>query len=305
MKLKIEPVKGVCKSSARLDNKIVLVTGGNTGIGLETARDLASRGAKVIIASRDDKKSAEAVADIIKTTENENVEFKYLNLASFNSIRKFAENFNHTYDRLDVLINNAGCGIIKRKASENGINILMQVNYLGPFLLTNLLLDKIKASETGRIINVSSYLYRFGFVSPNKLDGMHLSIQLVQYANSKFCVVMWTKALAKRLSSNVTVNSLHPGVVKTDIFKGIYPILRHWFLILLDILNFKSPTEGAQTNIYLAVSEEVANVSGKDFMDCAEAEYARIADNDEMVEKIWHKSIMLTHPNPPIEVITS
>ncbi|CAB3249623.1 unnamed protein product [Arctia plantaginis] len=294
IKLKFEPVKGVCKSNVRLDGKVALVTGGNQGIGLETARDLASRGAKIIIACRDGKKSADAIADIIKTTGNNNIEYKYLDLSSFRSVRSFADDFNQTYDRLDILINNAGCAGLKHKASEDGIDLVMQVNYLGPFLLTNLLLDKIKASPAGRIVIVSSLLHLFGRVTTSNLNGLQTKHYMRKYANSKLCDILWTRALAKRLPKNVLVNSLHPGVVKTDIFKRLDRYSLKWLMFLIEVLNFKTPKEGAQTSIYLAVSEEVDNISGKYFMECKEAEYSKVADSEDLVEDIWNKSVMLT-----------
>lgn len=293
IKLKFEPVKGVCNSKVRLEGKTVLVTGGNQGIGLETARDLASRGAKIIIASRDGQKSADAITDIIKTTGNSNIEYKYLNLSKFTSVRKFAEEFNRSHDRLDILINNAGLATVKPFVTEDGNDLVIQVNYLGPFLLTNLLLDKIKASPKGRIVILSSLLHAYARVTPNKLNGLNTNF-LLKYANSKMFAILWTKALAKRLPRNVTVNCLHPGFVRTDIFKALDCFTQKCVDILIDFFNFKTPREGAQTTIYLAVSEEVNNISGKYFMECKEAEHSKTADNEELVEKIWNKSIMLT-----------
>ncbi|MBQ5154018.1 SDR family NAD(P)-dependent oxidoreductase, partial [Macrococcus caseolyticus] len=156
IKIKLEPVKGVCTSNARLDGKVALVTGGNQGIGLETARGLASHGATVVIACRDKDKSAQAIADIIATTGNKNIEFRHLDLASFSNVRQFAEDFNKAYDRLDILVNNAGCGGYSFSLTKDGVSEVMQINYFGPFLLTNLLLDKLKASKPSRIIIVSS-----------------------------------------------------------------------------------------------------------------------------------------------------
>ncbi|CAB3229608.1 unnamed protein product [Arctia plantaginis] len=293
VKLKFEPVKGICNSNVRLDGKTVLVTGGNKGIGLETARDLASRGAKIIIASRDGQKSAEAMADIIKTTGNTNIEYKYLDLSRFSSVRKFAEEFNQTHDRLDIMINNAGFITLAPTVTEDGNDMIIQVNYLGPFLLTNLLLNRIKASPSGRIVIVTSILHAYGRVTPSELTGLNTNC-FTKYSNSKLCTILWTKALAMRLPRNVTVNCLHPGFVRTDIFKGLDRFTQKCLDILIDIFNFKTPEEGAQTTIYLAASEEVNNISGKYFMECQEAEHSKSGHNEELVEMIWNKSVMLT-----------
>ncbi|CAK1543592.1 unnamed protein product [Leptosia nina] len=140
-----QPIKEVCNCETKLHGKVALVTGGNSGIGKETARDLARRGARVIIASRDNKKSEAAVNDIIYTTGNANVLYRHLDLAKVESIRQFAEDFKDE-DRLDILVNNSGVGGLKNKCNERNIDVIMQINYFGPVLLTNLLLDKLKKS---------------------------------------------------------------------------------------------------------------------------------------------------------------
>ncbi|KAJ8710689.1 hypothetical protein PYW08_009204 [Mythimna loreyi] len=296
LKLRLEPVKGVCTSNVRLDGKTALVTGGNQGIGLETARDLAARGARVLIACRDAKRAAAAVADIAATTGNKLVEFRPLDLAKFSSVRKFAEDFNSSYDRLDILVNNAGCAGLDSEFTEDGIDVVMQVNYFGAFLLTNLLLDKLIASKPSRIIIVSSWLHNFANVSVDdlyKLGKDGIPQQLNTYSKSKLCDLLWTKALAKRLPEGVTVNALHPGVVKTNIFGRLPAFALKVVNILCDVL-FKTPKEGAQTTIHLCVAEEVEGVRGKYFMECKEAEYSRKADDDELVELVWKESLKMT-----------
>ncbi|KAG6449324.1 hypothetical protein O3G_MSEX005982 [Manduca sexta] len=293
LRLWMEPIKGVCQSKAKLNGKTALVTGGNAGIGLETARDLARRGAKVIIASRDEKKSMDAVQDIIKTTGSTDVEYLQLDLAEFNNIRKFAEVFNRNYERLDILVNNAGCAGLKNRLTEDGIDIVMQVNYFGPFLLTNLLLPKLISSKPSRIVILTSLFHVFGNISVENFTGAGTNRQLQTYANSKLCDVLWTRALAKRLPSEVTVNCLHPGAVKTDIFKRLKPWLRSIMHFILTVF-FKTAKEGAQTSIHLCVSEELDNVSGKYFVDCKQCDVANLARNDNLVEEVWNKSMFLT-----------
>ncbi|KAJ8710190.1 hypothetical protein PYW07_009556 [Mythimna separata] len=296
VKIKLEPVKVVCTSNVRLDGKIALVTGGNQGIGLETARDLAARGARVLIACRDAKKAAEAIADIAATTGNNLVEYRPLDLARFSSVRQFAEDFNSSYDRLDILVNNAGCGGRKPKLTEDGIDEVMQANYFGAFLLTNLLLDKVIASKPSRIVMVSSWVHLFARLrveNLHKFGGIGYLGQFFTYSNSKLCQVLWTKALAKRLPEGVTVNSLHPGVVKSNFYQSI-PVIGRKLVHFLCELMYKMPKEGAQTTIHLCVSEEVEGVRGKYFMECKEAEYNTQADDDELVEQVWYKSLKVT-----------
>uniref|UniRef100_A0A2A4J7S1 Retinol dehydrogenase n=1 Tax=Heliothis virescens TaxID=7102 RepID=A0A2A4J7S1_HELVI len=297
IKVKLEPVKGVCKSNASLDGKVALVTGGNQGIGLETARGLAARGATVVIACRDKDKSAQAIADIIATTGNKNIEFRRLDLASFNNVRQFAEDFNKSYDRLDILVNNAGCGGYRFNLTEDRVNDVMQINYFGPFLLTNLLIDKMKASKPSRIVIVSSCLHYIGKLHPDEIryGGKGVLNQWLLYPKSKLCDVLWTKALAKRLPEGVTVNCLHPGAVKTDIFKKLPFVISKTVDVLMDLFACKTPKEGAQTTLHLCVAEELENVTGKYFMECEEAGYSSMADDDDLVEAVWDNSIKITN----------
>ncbi|XP_053619073.1 retinol dehydrogenase 12-like [Plodia interpunctella] len=294
LKLWLEPTKGVCKCKTTLENKVALITGGNSGIGLETARDLARRGARVIIASRNDKKSKEAVEDIIATTGNHNVEYKHLDLSKFTNVRKVAEDINKSVGRLDILVNNAGCGI-GGGVTEDGIDNIMQINYLGPFLLTNLLMDKLIESRPSRIVIVSSFAHHVSYFDPEDLRGLKYLFFGVwfRYANSKLCNNIWTRALSDRLPNGVTVNCLHPGVVYTNIFDTLHPVLKSFVLMIIKCGFFKSPQEGAHTTIHLCVSPDLENVSGKYFCDCKVYEMSRKAYDEVLVEKVWNDSIKL------------
>ncbi|XP_050552295.1 retinol dehydrogenase 12 [Spodoptera frugiperda] len=296
-KIGFEPVKGVCKSNARLDGKIALVTGGNQGIGLETARELAARGARVIIACRGAEKAAEAIQDIVATTGNKQVEYMPLDLSRFSSIRQFAADFNNTYDRLDILVNNAGCGGVTPKYTEDEIDFVMQVNYFGPFLLTKLLTEKLIASKPSRIVIVSSILHFFGNINVDTLDkivGHSIKSKFYNYSNSKLCDMLWAKALAKKLPEDISVNCLHPGLVRTNIFNYLPPFFLKIFMFLCDVLNFKTPKEGAQTVVHLCVADEVQNVRGKYFSECCEAKYKQVVDDEDLVERVWNKSVEVT-----------
>lgn len=294
LKLWLEPVKGVCKCKVKLNGKVALVTGGNSGIGLETARDLARRGARVIIACRNAKLSQEAIADIVKTTGNTNVEFRHLDLSQFSSVRSFAEEFNRTVDRLDILVNNAGCAGLKRTPTVDGIDKVIQINYLGAFLLTNLVLDKLILSKPSRIVNVSSYAHAyFPNFDPDDLAGLKTKGYWTRYCNSKLCQVLWTRALAKRLPAGVTANVLHPGVVKTNIFEKM-PDGWRWLLLTVIQLVFKTAREGAQTSVHLCVAPELEDATGGYYVDCQISQSSKLSRDDALADKVWNDSIFLT-----------
>ena len=210
---------GVCRSKALLDGKTVIITGGNTGIGKEAAIDLAKRKARVILACRSEEKGKKAEVDIRRESESSNVHFRQLDLASFESIRKFAKEVLSEESRIDILINNAGVMYCAYGKTVDGFETQFGVNHLGHFLLTNLLLDKIKQAPEGRIIVVSS----IGHAYATKLDLDTINSEAHYnpydaYHKSKLANVLFTKALAKRLSdTSVTVNSLHPGFVDTEL----------------------------------------------------------------------------------------
>ena len=210
---------GVCQSTASLEGKTVIITGGNTGIGKETAIDLAKRKARVIIACRSEEKGKKAEVDIRRESGSSNVHFRKLDLASFESIRKFVKEVLSEEARIDILINNAGVMYCPYQKTVDGYETQFGVNHLGPFLLTNLLLDKIKQAPEGRIIVVSSVGH--AYAAKMDLDTINSEAHYSPYDayhKSKLANVLFTKALAKRLAdTSVTVNSLHPGFVDTEL----------------------------------------------------------------------------------------
>ena len=224
-------VGGVCRSKAMLNGKTVIITGGNTGIGKETAIDLAKRNARVILACRSQEKGKKAETDVRRESGSSNVHFHQLDLSSFTSIKKFAKDILSEESRIDVLINNAGVMYCSFGKTEDGFETQFGVNHLGHFLLTNLLLDKIKQAPEGRIIIVSSIGHTFA--SKFDLDTINSEAHYSPYDayhKSKLANVLFTKALAKRLTgTNVTANSLHPGAVATD-------LQRHTVLVTVSVL---------------------------------------------------------------------
>lgn len=279
--------KGICKFSGHMVGKVVIVTGANAGIGFETAKDLAQRGAFVIAACRNEEKGKNAVYQIIESSRNNNVLFIQLDLASFASIKKFVEEVMGKVSRVDVLINNAGVYATTNEKTEDGFLVGMQVNYLGPFLLTSLLLPILKSSAPSRIINVSSIVYRFGKINYYNFESMRKIRNFTVYSTAKLFIMLMTIELNRQLrGSGVTVNCLHPGVVNTNMIDNINIRV---FRIILKILKsfYKNSWEGAQTTIYLSVSPDVKDISGHYFQDCHIANLTSKAQNLIEAKKLW------------------
>ncbi|CAB3257768.1 unnamed protein product [Arctia plantaginis] len=282
---------GICNTSAHMVGKVVIITGGNSGLGLETAKDLASRGAKVIIACRNVRRATAAKEEIVKASGNTDVHFRQLDLASLRSVRDFCDHINKTEKRVDVLINNAGAGGLGNYKTADGLHIGMQVNYFGPFLLTCLLVPKLKSSAPSRIINVSSVIHKYGELDFQNLNMEKYWSDYLVYANSKLFLNMITLELSKRLEgTSVTVNALHPGVAATNIFRNIPSKIIKGILLAVIGLVFQSPWEAAQTSIYLAVASELDNVSGKYFSDCRQKLPSKISRDPELAKKLFAES---------------
>uniref|UniRef100_A0A3Q3AWC8 Dehydrogenase/reductase (SDR family) member 13b.1 n=1 Tax=Kryptolebias marmoratus TaxID=37003 RepID=A0A3Q3AWC8_KRYMA len=206
-----------CTSKVKLHGKTVIVTGSNTGIGKTTAIDLAKRGARVILACRSKQRGEAALQEIKRESGSNQVVFMQLDLGSLKSVRSFAETFLKSEPRLDILINNAG--VLMHGRTEDGFELMFGVNHLGHFLLTNLLLERLKECGPSRIVNVSSLAQNFGKIDFNCLNShkaLRLGTSFTQmfqiYSDSKLCNVLFTYELAKRLQgTNVTCYSLHPG----------------------------------------------------------------------------------------------
>ncbi|XP_060727597.1 retinol dehydrogenase 12 isoform X2 [Tachysurus vachellii] len=279
---------GVCMSTGRLDGKTALITGGNTGIGKETALDLAARGARVILACRDVEKGEEAAAEIRTRVGGAQVEVRELDLADTYSIRVFAQRFLQEVSHLHILINNAGVMMCPYMKTADGFEMHLGVNHLGHFLLTFLLIGVLKRSAPSRIIVVSSLAHYFGWIRFHDLHSQGSYNSGLAYCQSKLANVLFTKELARKLTGlNVTVNSVHPGTVRSD-------LVRHSTLMSLLFALFsvflKTPREGAQTSVYCAVAEELHSITGKHFSDCAPASVAPQGRCDETARRLWDVS---------------
>ncbi|XP_011645492.1 retinol dehydrogenase 14 [Pogonomyrmex barbatus] len=289
---------GICKSKNRMDGKTVIITGCTSGIGKETTRDLAKRGARIIMACRNMDTANRLKDEIVKESNNSNIVVRKLDLSSLQSIREFAQQINQEESRLDVLIHNAGTAETFRKiVTEDGLEQTMATNYFGPFLLTHLLIDLLKRSKPSRIIVVASELYRFACLNLNNINPTS-TLPAYLYYVSKYADIVFTLELARRLEgSGVTANCLHPGMIDSGIWRSV-PAPLSWCLNLIIKAFFKTPEQGAQTTIHLAVSDELNGVSGKYFLDCAEHRLSNAVKDPAKGKKLWELSEPLVKLQP-------
>jgi len=274
-----------------MQNKLCIITGANSGIGKATAMKLSGLGAYIVMVCRDEEKAEKAREDIITQTGNPGVEVMLADLSYQYEIREMADRFKSKFDQLDVLINNAGMIPSKREETMEGIEKTFAVNHLGPFLLTNLLLDHLKAAPRARVVNVSSEVHRMG--API-FDLANLQLEdnfspIKAYGLSKLCNIMFTRELARRLEGTaVTANALHPGVVSTQLADEASWSMKLFYFIGKPFM--KSPGKGAETPVYLAVSDEVEEVSGKYFRNKKDVKPAEIALDENLNRKLWERS---------------
>ncbi|XP_022604500.1 retinol dehydrogenase 12-like [Seriola dumerili] len=279
-------------SDEKLDGKTVVITGANTGIGKETAIDLAKRGAKVIIACRDMEKAGAAVKEIIESSGNENVLCMKLDLADSKSIREFAEAINNGEPKLNILINNAGVMVCPYGKTADGFEMQIGVNHMGHFLLTYLLLDLIKKSAPARIVNVSSMAHNWSSINLEDINSEKSYDKNKAYSQSKLANVLFTRSLAKRLEgTGVTTYSLHPGVVQTELWRHLNGPQQILWKMATPFT--KNSSQGAQTTIYCAVEPSLEKESGGYYSDCAPANCSADGKNDELAQKLWELSCRL------------
>lgn len=268
-----------------IKDKIVLVTGSTDGIGKQTAIDLAEMGAHVIVHGRSEKRARDAMQDIKERTDNNNLHFVVADLSSFSQIRKTADTIYQQFDKIDVLINNAGVYKTHRELSENGYELTFAINYLAHFLLTNFLLDLIKKSISKRIVNVASQAHGSSLEFDN-LQGEQYYDGYDAYSRSKLCNIMFTYSLALKLErTGISANVLHPGVISTK-------LLREGFG-----MEGASIESGSETSVYLASTDEVNNVSGKYFVNKTESNSSKISYNTQFQEQLWEASEKMTGLN--------
>jgi NAD(P)-dependent dehydrogenase (short-subunit alcohol dehydrogenase family) len=273
--------------------KVVLVTGATSGMGKVTARVLATYGATVVIHGRDEEKAKETVEEIKEETKNPAVYYLLADFEKLDDVRIMADEFRSRFHRLDVLINNAGAVFSKRQESLDSIELTLQVNYLSHFLLTNLLLDMLKASAPSRIVNVSSGVHERGHIDFEDLQMTRKYSGQKAYASSKLALVLFTYELARMLEgSGVTCNASNPGLAKTHLGydAGLLTSLSKRFV---DIFG-KSAEKSAETTIFIASSPELSKVSGRYFEEKEEVESSEMSYNTSAAKKLWDISLRLT-----------
>lgn len=268
--------------------KTIIVTGANTGIGKETCRDLAMRGGRIIMACRNTEKGEKTRKEIVDDTRNDQIVVKELDLGSLESVQKFAKNFNDTEPRLDILINNAGVMACPKTLTKDGLEMQIGTNHIGHFLLTNLLLDKLKACSPSRIVIVSSVGHAYGQMNFEDLMSEKSYGEFVAYNQSKLANVLHALELTKRLEgTGVTANSLHPGIVNTDLARHANQGFLKVFFSGIGKPFFISPVQGAQTTLRVALDKSLEKVSGKYFADCKEKAASARGQNEADAKRLW------------------
>lgn len=260
-----------------MNGKVCMVTGANSGIGKETALGLAELGATVVMVCRNPSRGEATMVEIKEKTGNDLVDLMIADLSSQQSIRQLAANFKKKYP-LHVLINNAGVFLTKRSLIVDGIETTFAVNHLAYILLTNLLLDALKANTPARVINFSSETHRGATINFDNLQGEKKYSVLKVYGQSKLANILFSYELTKRLKeTGVTVNHLHPGFIRTELGHNKENSRIFRVGMKLTQLFGASPKKGAQTSIYLATSPEVEDVTGKYFINKTQVKLSKIS----------------------------
>jgi NAD(P)-dependent dehydrogenase (short-subunit alcohol dehydrogenase family) len=283
------------KHGGGMGEKVCLITGATSGIGKATAMGLASMGASVVMVGRDRGRGEAALAEIKEKYANASVDLLLADLSSQEEIHRLADNFKEAYPRLDVLINNAGVFRSERTTTPDGLETTFAVNHLAHFLLTDLLLDVLKASAPSRIVNVASGEQRNGTIDFDDLQGEKGYKGAKAYSQSKLANVLFTYELARRLEgTGVSANCLHPGAgIRTNFGSGVSGVLGFTVRALTPLM--KSPEKGAETSIYLASSPEVEGVSGRYFAKKAEARSSVVSHDERLARRLWEVSAELTN----------
>ncbi len=280
-----------------MDGKVCMVTGATSGIGFYTAQEIARMGGTTIFIGRNQEKCEATVKQIQLETGNPAVEYLLVDLSSQAQIRTAAAIFVSKFDHLDVLVNNAGGVSLRRKLSNDGIEMTFAVNHLAYFLLTNLLLEVLKNSPSARVVNVSS-----GSHYGEHLDFDDLQLRKAYniyraYGRSKLANVLFSYELARRMvGTSVTSNVLSPGMVATEIWKKVNPLLTPLINPVIQRRG-QPPLEGAQTSIYLATSPEVEGITGKYYADCKPVRSSDASYDLQAAKQLWEISLQLTDLN--------
>jgi NAD(P)-dependent dehydrogenase (short-subunit alcohol dehydrogenase family) len=276
-----------------LKNKVCIVTGSNSGIGKETALALAEMGVKVVMVVRNKESGEEARTEIVQESGNNSVDLMICDLSSIEEIRGFATELKNKYNRLDVLVNNAGAVFNKRQVTAGGFEQTLAVNYLAPFILTHEMLPLLKESAPSRVINLSSGLHKSAKLDLDDLQSESSYKSMKVYSSAKLMVVMHTYEMARRLKdTGVAVNVVLPGFVATNLGRNTGSKMSKIMFGMMKPFQL-SPKEGAETSVYVASSSDVEGVTGKCFEKKEETETSEISCDVELQKQLWDATISL------------
>jgi len=277
-----------------MEGKVVLITGADSGIGKETAMGLAKMGASLVLVCRDREKGETAKEEVAKASGNASIELFLADLLPQREVRRVAAEIRATHPTLDVLVNNAGASFTDYAETEDGIERTMAINYFTPFLLTNLLLEALKKGAPSRVVNVASSEHYHGRLDPYNIgkDSRMGTVGSEAYGRSKLALVLFTYELSRRSrGTGVTANCLHPGAVRTNIWRNADPLTPLFRFISLFML---SPESGARTSVYLASSPEVEGVTGKYFDRRMPKRSSETSYDEAMARRLWDLSETMT-----------
>jgi retinol dehydrogenase-12 len=273
-----------------MQRPICLITGATEGIGKVTAVELARKGFTVVLAARNASKAEAVQKEIAASPGSPAADYIIADLRSLTQVRRLSETFRQRYLRLDVLINNAGIFLPAQEVTEDGFEAIYQVNYLSQFYLTHLLLDELRKSGQGRIINLSSSVYAKGKFDAHALQSGKRVSTFSAYSDSKLFMLLFTVELANRLKGmGVTANAVHPGVVKTQMLMRAPGIFKAMSYLALPFAI--SPQKGAATSVYLAASPDVKEVSGKYFTRCRQTAFKTTFNTQADRDLLWDLSM--------------
>ncbi|HMB67164.1 MAG TPA: SDR family oxidoreductase [Candidatus Bathyarchaeia archaeon] len=276
-----------------MKDKVVMVTGANSGIGRAASLALAKMGATVVMVARNEERGEAARSEIVRESQNGSVDLLLADLSSLESVRQLATEFQRKYSKLHVLINNAGLFNQRRHVTMDGYEDTFATNYLAPFLLTNLQLDVLKASAPSRIINVSSVGHYNGHINFDDLNFEKEYGGWKAYGQSKLALVLFTHELAKKLQgTEVTVNAVHPGTVATNIWSR--PLGPVGFIMALPKLFMTTPRQGAETIVYLASSPDAKDLNGEYLEKLKVKKSSDESYDEEIAQRLWDVSAKLT-----------
>lgn len=281
-----------------MSGKLCLITGGTDGIGLATARELAARGARLLLVGKNPDKGAGAAAQIVAQAGQGSAEFLRADLSSQLEIRNLAQQIHSRTDRIDVLVNNAGAMFLKRQESADGIEMTFALNQLSYFLLTNLVLDLVAKAPQARIVNVSSDLHKGQQLDFDDLQMRNGYSGMKAYGKSKLANILFSNELARRLQAQgVAVNSLHPGYVNSSFGKNNGALMGGVMALSSKLFGI-STEKGAKTSIYLASAPEAAAFSGKYFAHCREIRPSPESQSEDAAKRLWAECEKLTGVAP-------